>query len=97
MIRKIRGCSGTADRLQSTFVAIPFYVACPSSTYDIHTSTGSAVIIEQRASEEVAGEHAANVEVANPAFDVTPAELVTGIVTEHGIFKPGELETALSR
>ena len=56
------------------------------------TATGDEVPIEQRASEEVRGEHAADVAVANPAFDVTPSELVTGIITEHGI---AESATAL--
>lgn len=71
---------------------IPFYVACPSSTYDAHTATGGEVEIEQRASYEVKGDHAAEVAVYNPAFDVTPAALVTGIITEHGIYAPADLK-----
>ena len=63
---------------------VPFYVACPSSTYDASTPTGKDIPIEQRAPEEVLGEHAAAVDVYNPAFDVTPAHLVTGIITERG-------------
>lgn len=64
---------------------IPFYVACPSSTFDAHTPTGKDVIIEQRDPAEVLGEHAAQVSVYNPAFDVTPAAMVTGIITDQGI------------
>ena len=64
---------------------VPFFVACPSSTYDSRTATGADVTIEQRPAEEVLGDHAANVTARNPAFDVTPANLVSGIITEHGI------------
>lgn len=64
---------------------IPFYVACPSSTFDPNTPSGDAVTIEQRSAKEVLGNHAAEVPVANPAFDVTPAALVTGIITEKGL------------
>jgi methylthioribose-1-phosphate isomerase len=67
---------------------IPFYVACPSSTYDAATACGADVEIEHRGAEEVLGEHAARVPVRNPAFDVTPAELVTAIITERGIAHP---------
>lgn len=69
---------------------IPFYVACPSSTFDAATATGAEVEIEERDAGEVT--HMAGIAIApagvkvrNPAFDVTPAELVTGIITEHGI------------
>lgn len=64
---------------------IPFYVACPSSTYDPATPSGAQVEIEERDPAEVLGDAAARVPVRNPAFDVTPAELVTGIITEHGL------------
>ena len=64
---------------------VPFYVACPSSTYDAATPDGLSVVIEERAAAEVRGDHAAQVKVYNPAFDVTPNALVTGIITEHGI------------
>jgi methylthioribose-1-phosphate isomerase len=67
---------------------LPFYVALPSTTYDPHTCTGAEVTIEQRAPEEVLENRAANVAVRNPAFDVTPAELVTAFVTERGIIRP---------
>lgn len=64
---------------------IPFYVACPSSTFDANTASGADVPIEQRDGAEVLGSHAAAVTARNLAFDVTPAELVSGIITEHGI------------
>ena len=63
---------------------VPFYVACPSSTFDPETATGADVAIEQRGAEEVLGDSAARVPVHNPAFDVTPAALVTGLVTDLG-------------
>ncbi len=72
---------------------IPFYVALPSSTYDPATPTGADVPIEERSGDEVAavvGEGGQKVVVTrspvrNPAFDITPAALVTGYVTEKGI------------
>lgn len=64
---------------------VPFYVACPSSTFDPATASGAEVTIEQRDPQEVLGSRAARVRAANPAFDVTPANLVSGIITEHGI------------
>lgn len=73
---------------------IPFYVACPSSTCDPDTATGADVVIEMRDPQEVRGSVAAEVPVWNPAFDVTPAALVTGIITERGIAR-APLETSL--
>jgi methylthioribose-1-phosphate isomerase len=76
---------------------IPFYVAAPYSTIDLKTKTGADIPIEQRNPLEVTTIHGshpvapAGVDVYNPAFDVTPAELITGIITERGVFKPGEL------
>ena len=76
---------------------IPFYVAAPSSTVDLATPSGDQIPIEQRDPREVThvrGKEAIapdGVEVFNPAFDVTPARLITGIITEKGIFKPSEL------
>ena len=72
---------------------IPFYVACPSSTIDLNTPDGKSIPIEQRHGDEVrrVGEYQATVSeiaVQNPAFDITPAELVTGIITERGLIKP---------
>jgi len=76
---------------------IPFYVAAPYSTIDIKTKSGEEIPIEERHSSEVTSVHGSHaiaptgVSVYNPAFDVTPAELITGIITERGVFKPGEL------
>ncbi|WP_372339122.1 S-methyl-5-thioribose-1-phosphate isomerase [Cohnella sp. WQ 127256] len=69
---------------------IPFYVACPLSTIDLSTPTGADIPIEERHSDEVAlsfGKRTApqGVAVYNPAFDITPNELVTAIITEKGI------------
>jgi len=72
---------------------IPFYVAAPSSTIDRECPEGSRVRIEERSPEEVTAFAGATVapvdqDVANPAFDVTPARLVTAIVTEAGVVRP---------
>lgn len=70
---------------------IPFYVCAPSSTIDMSLSGGAEIPIEERAAEEVTEmwykERMApeGVKVYNPAFDVTPHELITGIITEHGL------------
>jgi methylthioribose-1-phosphate isomerase len=69
---------------------LPFYVAAPLSTIDIGVAHGDAIPIEQRDAEEVTGYGgvrwaAEGVSVANPAFDVTPAELVTALITEKGV------------
>ncbi|MDE0177933.1 MAG: S-methyl-5-thioribose-1-phosphate isomerase [Gammaproteobacteria bacterium] len=66
---------------------VPFYVACPSSTFDPATPTGTDVAIEERPGAEVTeGMPAvAGVKVRNPAFDVTPSQLVTAYVTERGV------------
>ena len=77
---------------------VPFYVAAPSSTVDLDTPDGGAIPVEQRDPDEVAmplGVRAApeGVAVANPAFDVTPAELVTAIVTERGVHTPPYAES----
>jgi methylthioribose-1-phosphate isomerase len=76
---------------------IPFYVAAPYSTIDLTTKSGADIPIEQRNPLEVTTIHGSHpvapqgVSVCNPAFDVTPAELITAIITERGVFKPGEL------
>ncbi|MBI1396853.1 MAG: S-methyl-5-thioribose-1-phosphate isomerase [Betaproteobacteria bacterium] len=71
---------------------VPFYVACPRSTFDVGLDDGSAIPIEERSPSEVTGFGSevwtpANVDVFNPAFDVTPAELVTAIITEDGVIE----------
>lgn len=70
---------------------IPFYVAAPFSTVDPSLADGSLIPIEERAASEVLPRPIEGVEVFNPAFDVTPAHLVTRIVTERGVFEPREL------
>jgi len=73
---------------------IPFYVAASYSTIDLKTRSGDEIPIEQRNPIEVTSIHGSHpvapkdVAVYNPAFDVTPAELITGIITERGVFKP---------
>jgi len=72
---------------------IPFYVAAPSSTFDLTIQTGCEIPIEQRDPKEISqglGRIIApeGVRVYNPAFDVTPAELITGIITEKGLIRP---------
>jgi len=72
---------------------VPFYVCAPTSTIDLDTADGSAIPIEERDPDEVlyiAGKRVApeGVSVYNPAFDVTPAELIAGIVTENGVARP---------
>ncbi|MBT4582751.1 MAG: S-methyl-5-thioribose-1-phosphate isomerase, partial [Gammaproteobacteria bacterium] len=84
---------------------LPFYVACPVSTIDLGTATGSEIEIEQRSPEEVSqmnGKQIApvNIAVSNPAFDITPASLVTGIITENGIISapyPENLRKVIQR
>jgi methylthioribose-1-phosphate isomerase len=85
--------------------AIPFYVVAPLSTFDPAVPTGAAIPIEERPAHEVTeglGRRTApeGVTVYNPAFDVTPAELVSGIVTEVGLIESpdrGKVEDALRR
>jgi methylthioribose-1-phosphate isomerase len=76
---------------------IPFYVACPSSTLDSHTATGTEVTIEERGRDEVATIAGRcivpeGVKVRNPAFDVTPGALVTAIITDRGLLKENMTE-----
>ncbi|WP_084509050.1 S-methyl-5-thioribose-1-phosphate isomerase [Paenibacillus assamensis] len=71
---------------------IPFYVACPISTIDLDTPSGDLIPIEERHEKEITeafGKRTApeHIQVFNPAFDVTPNELVTAIITERGIVK----------
>ncbi len=71
---------------------IPFYVAAPLSTFDLQ-SKPSDVIIEQRKASEVTGigdkkTAPDDIDVINPAFDMTPPELISGIITENGVAKP---------
>jgi len=77
---------------------IPFYVAAPSSTFDLSLESGEQIPIELRAAEEITdsfGQRTApdDVDVYNPAFDVTPAEAITAIITERGLIQPVTKET----
>ncbi|XP_064625493.1 methylthioribose-1-phosphate isomerase-like [Lineus longissimus] len=80
---------------------IPFYVIAPSTSIDLSMRTGDEIQIEERPPEELV--HIKGIKIAadginvwNPAFDVTPAKLITGgIVTEYGLFKPEEMEERL--
>lgn len=91
----------TANKIGTYTVAIaakyhniPFYIAAPLSTIDTSIATGAEIPIEERAREEVThinGERICaldGVNIINPGFDVTPNELITGIITEKGILKP---------
>lgn len=66
---------------------VPFYVAAPCSTLDDATPDGAAVIIEERAAEEVTTFAPPGTDAWNPAFDVTPARLVTALITERGAMR----------
>jgi methylthioribose-1-phosphate isomerase len=97
---RIAGNGDVANKIGTLGVAIlarhygiPFFVAAPTSTIDLTLATGRQIPIEQRASAEVShgfGKPTAppDVNVFNPAFDVTPADLVTAIITEHGVARP---------
>ena len=71
---------------------MPFYVCAPTSSVDLATPDGDAIPIEERKAEEVLSFRGVRIappdtEVRNPSFDVTPAELITGIVTEEGVIR----------
>ncbi len=79
---------------------IPFFVAAPLSTIDFELSSGSQITIEERDPAEIyqVGDTILTPEGAqfyNPAFDVTPAHLITSIITEHGTFAPSQLQKEL--
>jgi methylthioribose-1-phosphate isomerase len=106
---RIAANGDTANKIGTYGVAIiarehqvPFYVAAPCSTIDFALDSGRKIPIEERDRQEVltiGGQCIAPPEVAvyNPAFDVTPAKYITGIITEKGIFKPEELSAQLYR
>jgi methylthioribose-1-phosphate isomerase len=76
---------------------VPFFVAAPLSTVDFELPSGSKIPIEERHPSEIyqIGETIIcppGVEFYNPAFDVTPAELIAGIITEKGVITPSELQ-----
>jgi len=81
---------------------IPFYVVAPRSTFDLKIKSGKQIPIEERKADEVthvAGKATApkGIKVYNPAFDVTPAKLITGIVTEYGIIRPPYVKSIKSK
>ncbi|MBE6611034.1 MAG: S-methyl-5-thioribose-1-phosphate isomerase [Ruminococcaceae bacterium] len=86
------GTSGVA--ILAKYYGIPFYVAAPRSTVDLSLASGMEIPIEQRRNEEITEMWYKNrmapegVGIFNPAFDVTPHELITAIITERGIVKP---------
>lgn len=80
------------------FHKIPFYVAAPISTFDRSIQTGDEIPIEQRSSSEVTSVQGVRIspdftQAAHPAFDVTPHELIAGIITEHGVIHEPSKET----
>ncbi|MEN8119046.1 MAG: S-methyl-5-thioribose-1-phosphate isomerase [Bacteroidota bacterium] len=98
---------GTLEKaIAANYYGIPFYIAAPKATFDINCTSGNEIIIEERDEEEVLYQIGINEQniskkvmvsapgsnAINPAFDVTPAELITGIITEKGIIKPTEGE-----
>ncbi|HLX80107.1 MAG TPA: S-methyl-5-thioribose-1-phosphate isomerase [Burkholderiales bacterium] len=94
---RIAANGDTANKIGTYMLAVlarrhrlPFYVAAPTSTFDPKIADGSAVEIEERAGDEVTGYRGMRwapegVKVRNPGFDVTPAELISGIVCERGV------------
>ena len=100
---RIAANGDTANKIGTCTVAIaakyynvPLYIAAPKSTIDMSIKNGDEIPIELRSEEEVTvinGKRicAEGVKVINPSFDVTPNELIKGIITEEGIFKPNEL------
>jgi methylthioribose-1-phosphate isomerase len=105
---RIAGNGDVANKIGTYSVAvlakahgIPFYVAAPSSTIDVACSSGQDITIEERSSQEVTALHHGKpiapegVDVWNPAFDITPAEYITAIITEKGVFKPQKISSSL--
>lgn len=85
------GTMGVA--ILAKYFSLPIYIACPSSTIDFKTESGEDIVIEERDPEEVTffGERRTGpvgIKVRNPAFDVTPHELIAGFITEKEIIRP---------
>lgn len=97
---RIAANGDTANKIGTYNVAVlcekhgvPFYVAAPYSTIDFNLRNGSQIPIEERAAEEITegfGKRTAplNTKVYSPAFDITPNELIAGIITEEGVIEP---------
>jgi methylthioribose-1-phosphate isomerase len=102
---RIASSGDTANKIGTYGVAVlaehhdvPFYVAAPSSTFDLTIASGDEIPIEERGSEEVTkgfGRQTAptGAKVYCPAFDVTPADLIAGIITERGLIQPVSRES----
>lgn len=102
---RIAANGDTANKIGTYTVAIaakyhnvPFYIAAPLSTIDTSIKTGDEIVIEERSREEVTHINgkiicAPEVNVINPGFDVTPHELIAGIITEVGILRPNYNES----
>lgn len=80
---------------------VPFYVCAPFTSIDPQKVDGSSIVIEERPEHEmtyIAGKRIAapGINVWNPAFDVTPAKLITGVITERGVFSCSELKDQLT-
>jgi methylthioribose-1-phosphate isomerase len=87
---RIAGNGDTANKIGTYSLAvlaahhgIPLYVVAPTSTVDLATPSGAGIPIEERAADEITTRFAAR----NPAFDITPANLIAAIVTEHGVHR----------
>jgi methylthioribose-1-phosphate isomerase len=97
---RIAANGDTANKIGTFSVAmlakvfgIPFYVAAPATTFDLAATSGDDIPIEERAAEEITESFGArtapvNAHVYNPAFDVTPANLITAIITDKGVISP---------
>ncbi|MEN6371977.1 MAG: S-methyl-5-thioribose-1-phosphate isomerase [Armatimonadota bacterium] len=106
---RIAANGDTANKIGTYSVAVlarahgvPFYVAAPTSTIDSSIASGDEIVIEERPSEEMThidgcAVAPAGVPVINPAFDVTPAEFITAIITEQGIIRPPYTKKELIR
>ncbi len=77
--------------IAAAFHGIPFYIAAPRSTFDFALQSGEEIPIEERSADEV--RIAAEDDVYNPAFDVTPGRLIAGFITEYGIVRPPYADT----
>ena len=105
---RIAANGDTANKIGTYTVAIsakyhniPFYIAAPLSTIDISIKSGKEIPIEERSHEEVTHINgdwicAKDVNIINPGFDVTPNELITGIITEKGILRPDFTKSILN-
>lgn len=94
---------GTLEKaIVAKTLGVPFYIAAPTSTFDLQCKSGKDIVIENRSSDEVLYQEGVNEkgewvkirvcspgsQALNPAFDVTPAKFIKGIITEKGIIKP---------